>query len=203
MQNVMSWICFVGQKTNVMTLMSRDLENVMTFIFSWTPRWNLNLQTHITIVRHTLASYLVLRLCDPRQSGLCDIYFRPRGFPPIPAEIMETNFFWSFQMGFKFKFIFVWGPFLAKGNQQLLVPSCIFYHGVVFAHLATRSVWGLNSQWSNVKKTLCFLSTEHPRAILLRHVCAVQHWSQNNLREHFVIRMKFIICAWLLQGMRS
>ena len=29
-------ICFVGRKTNVMTLMSWDLENVMTFIFSGT-----------------------------------------------------------------------------------------------------------------------------------------------------------------------
>ena len=29
-------ICFVGRKTNVMTLMSWDLENVMRFIFSWT-----------------------------------------------------------------------------------------------------------------------------------------------------------------------
>ena len=29
-------ICFVGRKTNVMTLMSWDLDNVMTFIFSGT-----------------------------------------------------------------------------------------------------------------------------------------------------------------------
>ena len=32
-------ICFVGWKTNVMTLMSWDLENVMRFIFSGTGPW--------------------------------------------------------------------------------------------------------------------------------------------------------------------
>ena len=32
-------ICFVGRKTNVMTLKSCDLENVMTFIFSGTGSW--------------------------------------------------------------------------------------------------------------------------------------------------------------------
>ena len=32
-------ICFVGRKTNVMTLMSWDLENVMRFIFSGTGPW--------------------------------------------------------------------------------------------------------------------------------------------------------------------
>ena len=32
-------ICFVGRKTNVMTLMSWDLENVMRFIFSVTGSW--------------------------------------------------------------------------------------------------------------------------------------------------------------------
>ena len=32
-------ICFVGWKTNVMTLMSWDLENVMTIIFSGTGAW--------------------------------------------------------------------------------------------------------------------------------------------------------------------
>ena len=33
-------ICFVGRKTNVMTLMSWDLENVMRFIFSGTGAWS-------------------------------------------------------------------------------------------------------------------------------------------------------------------
>ena len=32
-------ICFVGRKTNVTTLMSWDLENVMRFIFIWTGSW--------------------------------------------------------------------------------------------------------------------------------------------------------------------
>ena len=34
-------IRFVGRKTDVMTLMSWDLENVMTFIFSGTGAWEL------------------------------------------------------------------------------------------------------------------------------------------------------------------
>ena len=33
-------IRFVGRKTNVMTLMSWELENVMTFIFSGTGAWS-------------------------------------------------------------------------------------------------------------------------------------------------------------------
>ena len=80
-------ICFVGRKTNVMTLMSWDLENVMTFIFRGTgARNNIYIYMYLT--------YSMKYLCSHGRVLFCFIVtLSPvlSGFSPASIHVIECH----------------------------------------------------------------------------------------------------------------